>query len=393
MEAADSVDAAASELYRMTDSKWRQLLKDAMIVAEREKRAHLTTMAASNIFRSVNQRRDNLERGQQRGTKGGAHMTPDRAAHVAIGEATGLGSASASASSFAAGSLFGFTFSEFLEGLIHVSIELTQSAAGGGGGAQSRSANAISTPVVIAGVRSLIEQRILPNAKTSNVLEFRRAALDSMRLTEALDAIRRPIDQIWSYFAHRPQKVGAQGKQKLLPDATGFSLQHFLELAQEAQLIGGALSRMQAKTVFISALEISAESAGGRRPLLTRAEFGEALLRLCYAYEPTPDELLQSSGTPGTRQRRSTLAGDGGARANLFAQGVAGKVTPQTSTPQHTPRHTPRHTPSAARGEAAFSPATMEDVILERLPLVMGRLLAVFEQQYSASSGPARFMA
>ena len=254
VEVPDSVDAAASELYRMTDYKFRQLLKDSNIVGERDKRTQISTTAASAIFRTVNSRRDHLEKGNAHGSRGGAHVTADKAAHEAIGEATGLGGEG----SAQAGSLFGFTFSEFLEGLVFTALELKACAG------TARPSGGLTSAYVLSSVGSLLEERVLPNAKTSGVLRLRRALLDSSALAEALAAIQTDFDPVWNKFATLPKRVGAQGKQKVLPDAIGLSLEHFLELCQEAQLIGGQLSRMQVKMIFISSLEISPDSAGAR---------------------------------------------------------------------------------------------------------------------------------
>ena len=54
----------AAELYRLTESSWKQLLRDAAVLQnEQYQLTCLSTTQASSIFKSVNQRRDNLQRG------------------------------------------------------------------------------------------------------------------------------------------------------------------------------------------------------------------------------------------------------------------------------------------------------------------------------------------
>ena len=226
---------------------------------------------------------------------------------------------------------------------------------------------------VISSVTAFLEHRVLPYAKSSKVLELRHALLDSLGVSDAVEAIKAHIDPIFHKYASKPTRVGAQGKHKVLPDATGFSLRDFVELCDEAQLIGGSLSRMQVKSIFIYSLEITAESANDRRPLLSRSEFDEALLRICMAFEPPPEELKALAGTPGLRRRASIFDQDGDERATKFAQELSVKVaTPRNSTPRGTP-------------------GSIELTILERLPVVCGRMLAIFEQHY-VPSGPGRFL-
>ena len=358
----DSVDASAAELYRMTDSKWKMMLKDAGVIDDKSSKKNagtatsISTMTASNIFKSVNQRRDLLEKGGVRGTKGRGHETTDKAAHAAMADAATIGfgvEAGAGRHLASAGSLYGFTFSEFMEGLVFVALELPPATA-------VLPTSGLTTPYVVSCVRALLEEHVLLKAKSSGIFETRRVLLDSVDLSAALDAIRGDLEPIYSWSASQPQRVGSLGRPK--GESTGFALGHFLELTDGAKLIGGQLSRVQVKTIFVSSLELTAESAGNRRPLLTRAEFDEALLRLCLIFEPSKEELMAAAGTPGPRTLASLFDQDGDARARDFAQTVAGKV--------------------------ASKPSSSEDMvgtILERLPLVCGRLLAIFEQQYAGA--------
>ena len=113
-------------------------------------------------------------------------------------------------------------------------------------------------------------------------------------LAEALDAIKRDIDPLFDKVAAMPKALGTW----LRPATSGFSLKTFVDLCASAELIGKGISRVQVKTIFVSSLEITAESAAERRPLLSRAEFGEALLRLAYRYDAKGEPL------PGAEQRR-----------------------------------------------------------------------------------------
>ena len=251
-----------------------------------------------------------------------------------------------------AGSLYGFTFSEFVEGLVFVALELPPASA-------VLSTSGLTTPYVVSCARALLEEHVLLKAKSSGILETRRTLLDSVDLSAALDAVKADIDPVYKCFTSQPQRMGSQNRPR--GDSAGITLSQFLELLEGAQLIGGKLSRMRVKTIFISSLELTAESADTRRPLLSRAEFDEALLRICFAFEPSKEELLAAAGTPGPRTLASLFDQDGDARAREFAQNVAGKVAPKP----------------------ASSAEDMVGVILERLPLVFGRLLAIFEQQYA----------
>ena len=134
----------------MMDFNWKALLRDATVVGD-DKSSQLGTQAASAIFKSVNQRRDNLTQSKGAMSKdrgGGALGMPGAAAAQeqsadpaeyteaalkamanpggeAAAEKASVGfSSSVTRSHYAAGSLYAFTFSEYLEGLLHVALEV-----------------------------------------------------------------------------------------------------------------------------------------------------------------------------------------------------------------------------------------------------------------------------
>lgn len=138
VDLADAADAAAAELYTMTEFKWRTFLKDAMIVGEGK--GQLSLISASNIFTMVNQRRENHDKGRaaSAATRGVTSATGARNSvvdTVTKAHAQQPGGADASVqqaqltpslfeSVYTGGSVHGFTLSEFLEGLVLVALEL-----------------------------------------------------------------------------------------------------------------------------------------------------------------------------------------------------------------------------------------------------------------------------
>lgn len=88
-----------------------------------------------------------------------------------------------------------------------------------------------------------------------------------------------------------------------------------------------------------------------------------------------------AAGDVNRRVQRATRFGLGGeARAAKLAQGVADKVTPQKA-------------PGAADAASKEGLEPLEATILERLPLVCGRLLASYELKFEPLSGPGKFIA
>lgn len=128
---------------------------------------------------------------------------------------------------------------QFLEGLIFCALELPPPHG------VSRPAAGLTTNFVLSSVHALLEQKVFKHAQSSQVLATRRALLDSVALSEALEAIKKSVDPIFSKLSTMPARPGAQGKAKpRLTDAAGVGLRHFLELCDDS-LIGRQLSRVQ----------------------------------------------------------------------------------------------------------------------------------------------------
>ena len=253
-----------------------------------------------------------------------------------------------------------------------------------------RPAGSVTVPYVLAAVGALIKQRVLPHAKKADVIGFRRILNNSALLVETLEVLKPDLDPIFERVAYAPKKLGTG---RVIPAMDGFSLKSFLSMCEDAQLIGAQaigrqLSRVQIKTIFLSSLDITGASAYSRRPLLSRSEFDEALLRLTYSYDASADMVNAAqhgrhhdeprSATDGTTsagssvmsltptvhrglQGRSVLGPDGDARAVKFAHSIAGKLTPRGGIQE------------ADRSE-------VEAAIMAKLPLVCGRLRATFEK-------------
>jgi hypothetical protein len=247
-----------------------------------------------------------------------------------------------------------------------------------------------------------------------------RRLLASENLWEALEAIRKNVDAIYRRFATVPKRPrskapakGARpskgGRARAAPgsssdaavkdaaaariqalfrgrssrkmvkqkfnfqkrDNSGVSLKSFVELCDMAELIGPSLSRVSVKAIFLASLELTAESARGRRPLLSRGELDEALLRLCLAYEPSKVEHSAMAGTGGRHTpAKSKLGKAGQARVAELAQSVAGL------RPTDAERES---------DEQAHEREALEGTIYDRLPIVCGRLFGSFEENYKTS--------
>jgi hypothetical protein len=398
VDVAESADASASELYRMTDFTWRSVLKDSKIVSVEPgpaARKMLSTMVASRIFVSVNQRRDNLEnrelvmerkiasKGYKKGVEAklqGAVLmaTPTQSSSQqeeapSTNEAESVGEI-LQGHSAAAGSLYAFTFSEFLEGLVHAALELQALA-------RRPAVGGLTSSYVSAAVSTMLEERLLPFAKRADVIKLRSMLLSSAALSEALDAIKRDIDRLFDRVASAPQRLGRLTSSA--KDGGGFPLKAFLGICADAQLTGPQLSIKQVKTIFLSSLELSADSASGRRPLLRRDEFDEALLRLTHGYQASEGELVATRGggdgstaatpsraqTGGDNRRRALASGsrgkDGDARVSELTAELVGKVGPAGEAM------------SKARTPDEVETLELEATILAKLPIVCGRLLTV----------------
>ena len=398
-------DEAAAELYRMTDFNWKALLKDATMCGA-DAKSQLTTQSVTRIFKTVNQRRDNLTQNKGAAGGGGAAeadtMTPGaitdaalqamvaagaaKAAEAAGAAATGF-SATVTKSHFAAGSLYAFTFSEFLEGLVHAALELPPTAG------LERPPEGLSSSYVLRAVRAAVEQRVLRYAKKGEVLQFRRAIIDSPVLTEALDVLRPQLDPLYDRYAERPAN---------LKQGDGISLRSFLEVCQEGGVVGSQLSHVQMKNAFVHSLQITAETQASRKPLLERGEFYEAILRIVHKYDASHETSALPGIGPAKGARAARKAAEA-AKSPINAAGQLGQKMLHKLTPRKAPSKVSDGPGSAeAAGTLALPTAAtpavgtprnemseFESTIMDKLPLVCGKLLAVLEVYTRQAAGAA----
>lgn len=167
VDLAEDGDAAASELYLMTESKWKTCLRDATLMGT-DGKTQLTTSAISNIFTNINQRRDTLAKKKaterEEGSRGKNTMVATRTAVTdAVTKVAHKGDKVRSSAVYAGGSVHGFTFSEFLEGLVVVATELPAPAGSRMG------PNGLTAQYVLSAVASMLEQRVVKHAKSTDV--------------------------------------------------------------------------------------------------------------------------------------------------------------------------------------------------------------------------------
>ena len=372
-------DGSLVELYKMTESSWKSVLRDAQVMSSVKEvsAGKVSTMVASQIFTAVNQRRDNLVKGT--GAHAGPAANSTAAAALTAAEVNSVEHGFAYAVTrphYAAGSLFSFTFSEFLEGLIFLALELFPSAgslqpphppsvtADDNVPAPAPAPLSLSQPLTAAGVltsvRQLLTEHVLPHAKRADVLEFRRMLLGSAVLSEALDVIRLRLEPVYAKYAVRGDGGGAGSVRGDLP--LTFSLKRFMEMVGEARLVGRQLSRQQAKSAFVNSLQIAAESAASRKPLLRAGpEFHEALVRLAHEYsagEGGGGGVFGMVRTPKRTRappslRRNSTAAEVERGASSIAEAISSSV-----------------------GASAEFATDVEAQVLAKLPLICGRLLA-----------------
>ena len=247
-------DAPASELYKMTDFNWKTLLRDATVVGDSKdpEAPQLTTQAATAIFKAVNQRRDNLTQ-----NKGKEAQAVNKGLKAADGTPTAYSEAALKATTGGevhpvlahrrrlqcwrdqdpcGGLLYAFVL-EFLEGLLHVALGAPNSS-----GMIDQGERPYDRVHPAAG--SLADQRQdLPNVRHGEVLEFRRMVVGSGLI---VGAQRDPmLDPLYERYAQLPSKGRYHG-------GYGCSLKAFLDLCQDADLVGQQLSHLNVKTAFIS---------------------------------------------------------------------------------------------------------------------------------------------
>jgi len=325
-------DEYASELYRMTESSWKTLLRDATVLGTAP--GQISSVQASQIFTNVNQRREHLELAGLGG--GWGLIAAAGETIVEHGYAYGVVRAH-----YAAGSLFAFTFSECLEGLVLLALELEPS-------------QPLTASSVLASVSRLLETKLLPHdaaldKRYGDVLGFRRMVLGSTLLSEALTAVRPLLEPLHLKYGLKP---GEGGAPKNTP-AGALGIRQFYDMCSDARLAGADLSRNAIKQAFVNSLPFSDDTAADRKPLLRRgAEFDEALVRLARAYTGKP--LSASAVKRGVKR--------GGTFTDAKAAERAGHAL-----------YTAIESQVGAQDEL---PVGLEAELLGKLPVVCGKLLA-----------------
>jgi hypothetical protein len=219
---------------------------------------------------------------------------------------------------------------------------------------------------------------VLRYAKHGEVLEFRRKIAGSALLAEAFDSLRPLVAPLYARYARDPKAaMGAMASPAkgvavtaALTAATGtLSLKRFLDMCQDAALIGSQLSRNSVKMAFVNSLKFSADAAAVRQPLLSGGgEFEEALMRLAHAYVAAGDgagasTLTEPVGNPKKGRAQNRFSNFSAVSAAVSTVSAAVKFTM-----------------SARRGGEADSTdadiAQLEEALLSKLPVVLGKLLA-----------------
>ena len=374
------VDVAetAPELYRMTESSWKSLLRDSELLADKGnhyQQIALHSHDASSIFKRVNQRRENMTKGV-----GKYAETPTAITSEALGAATpdrGAGLGPVVERHFGAGSLFSFTFSEFLEGLVLVALELMppkthlalaelqeadKDAAHRGLGLSSAAGRLLTSDHVVSAVREVLEKYVLRNAQHGDVLEFRHIVLSSALLSDALGAVREYLEPLFAKYA----SVNRDRRERLAEGGAGshgLSLRQFFAMLDDADLVGPHLSRHKAKLAFVNSIQINAETAAVRKPLLKPGfEFEEALMRLARAYT-APTEAGGGTLDPLATVTRKPLPRHSDAAVTAASAEVV--------------RTTIRKRINRSGVEGEVEATDVEVHLLQMLPLVCGKLLAL----------------
>ena len=163
-------------------------------------------------------------------------------------------------------------------------------------------------------------------------------------------------------------------------------------MCQDATLIGSQLSRHQVKLAFVNSLPLTAETATTRKPLLQAgAEFHEALLRLARAFVlEKKDEGRQrlSRAAPVASQGSDADAVDA-AEEKLRARIAELRGRANTSGAEE--EEGGDGSGSSSAQEAAADPERdLEAELLEKLPVVCGKLLALSAEWRGTPRGTPR---
>ena len=187
--------------------------------------------------------------------------------------------------------------------------------------------------------------------------------------------LRPMVEPLFQRYADMPVR-NAAGKA-----GVGFTLRNFLEMCQEASLVGAQLSHVTVKNVFVHSLQINVDAEVARKPLLNRDEFVEALCRLAFNFDASKDPELKASvstaaaGTPLSK-RISTRAP--AANPRISAAHVAADVSSAIHGGLSTPLKGGGPSDDGGGADAAGG-SEMEEALLANLPLVCGKLLALLE--------------
>jgi hypothetical protein len=276
-----------TDLHKLSENSWLQLCRDARLIGDGD--GQIMASEACLIFTGVNTRR--------------------HARNVALG------------SDGDSGSIRGFTFSEFVEGIIHLACRiassqqlkeaLLNSSESAAAAASSAAASALEPPSpdappldettppraaaadpkgaamllsaakVVQHVSSLVEGVLLPRVEREDVRGFRNALRNSAAIADALESHADLIRHVHGRYATR----GDEREWVIDADsgAYGLTLPRYTELVWEAGLIGRELSRNSAKSAFVNSLNVGDALAGV-------TEFGEVLARLAHALTPLSRE-------------------------------------------------------------------------------------------------------
>ena len=266
----------STDLHRLSENSWLQFCRDAKLIGDAP--TQMLPTEACLIFTAVNTRR--------------------AARNLVLG------------ADAEAGSIRGFTTSEFLEAIVQCACKVSAAAkeAKEGGGAEVL----MTAEHVAASVAALVQDSILQKVAREDVRGFRQAMAASAPLVAALERAGPLIRAVHERYAKRGDdhtdfpSLDDQG-------GYGLSLRRFDELVWDAKLIGRELSRNAAKAAFVNALNAGDAFAG-------ISEFGEIVVRLAHAITPlTREERVGAPPPPPKRSKSKDKWAGRGANEGLGA--------------------------------------------------------------------------
>lgn len=161
---------------------------------------------------------------------------------------------------------------------------------------------------VTAALTSLTEGSILQHVIREDVKGFREAVHASRALVVCLERAAPLLRAVHARYAMRGDE---HSDFPLMDDQGGYglSLARFTEMVWDAKLIGRELSRNNAKTAFVNALNVGDALAG-------ISEFGEVVVRLAHAITPLTREERVGAPPPPTKaqlKKKDKWGGSGSA--------------------------------------------------------------------------------